>query len=670
MKLDKLEMHNFRQYAGDQVLSFAKDDKKNITIILGENGKGKTGIFRALMYSLYGADHIQQDNKKEPVHLVNINAMKESNIPVDMYVKATFEHLGQKYEITRRRQGVRIRDRITEHDVDDGGVELLITDTEGNVLPEPITDVDTVQKRINDVLDTNIKNFFLFDGEKIDTLAKTNDSVKKEVRDAIQRLLQIDDLDQAIKIIQDEFRDEQREISNSTVNADLKITNDKIESKTQEITELSNRRPYYEKNSEIAQKSIDDNNLKLAENKKIHDIQVEIKNLKTQRGLLEDQKELNKKNVSNDLQKSIPFLLCNKMFSNVQNHLDNETTQTDSIISLTALQQSINSEKCACCGNDLAKHEENLDYVKALLKKYQPSESGEMAESIRLMIRNNKDNYTDDLKKIKDCLINITKVDSKIFECNDKISLKESTIDSQAAKSDEYDNILKNKDAAKQDKINAEASIKANDDKILNLKNEVDDLKSERDNYLKQDQDLAFNEKVVSLLQNLKNDANDIYANFTDSMREKLTSLTTETFNELIDNNNNLIENININKKFELEISQKNGVEFAQDVSQGQRQIVALSFIMALAQMAADDNDELTFPLFMDSPFNRLSFDNRKNLIEKIPDKTSQWILLLTDTELAEKEKMVFQGENRVGMFYRIRQDNVRNSVLTQEALN
>jgi hypothetical protein len=333
------------------------------------------------------------------------------------------------------------------------------------------------------------------------------------------------------------------------------------------------------------------------------------------------------------------------MFSNVQNHLDNETTQTDSIISLTALQQSINSEKCACCGNDLAKHEENLDYVKALLKKYQPSESGEMAESIRLMIRNNKDNYTDDLKKIKDCLINITKVDSKIFECNDKISLKESTIDSQAAKSDEYDNILKNKDAAKQDKINAEASIKANDDKILNLKNEVDDLKSERDNYLKQDQDLAFNEKVVSLLQNLKNDANDIYANFTDSMREKLTSLTTETFNELIDNNNNLIENININKKFELEISQKNGVEFAQDVSQGQRQIVALSFIMALAQMAADDNDELTFPLFMDSPFNRLSFDNRKNLIEKIPDKTSQWILLLTDTELAEKEKWFSKGK-------------------------
>lgn len=670
MKLDKLEMHNFRQYAGDQVLSFAKDDKKNITIILGENGKGKTGIFRALMYSLYGADHIQQDNKKEPVHLVNINAMKESNIPVDMYVKATFEHLGQRYEITRRRQGVRIRDRIMEHDVDDGGVELLITDTEGNVLPEPITDVDTVQKRINDVLDTNIKNFFLFDGEKIDTLAKTDESVKKEVRDAIQRLLQIDNLDQAIKIIQDEFRDEQREISNSTVNADLKITNDKIESKTQEITELSNRRPYYEKNSEIAQKSIDDNNLKLAENKKIHDIQVEIKNLKQQRKLLEDQKESNKKNVSNDLQKSIPFLLCNKMFSNVQNYLDNETTQTDNIISLTALQQSINSEKCACCGNDLAKHEENLDYVKALLKKYQPSESVKMAENIRSMIRNNKDNYNDDLKKVKDRLIDITKVDSDIFDYNDKISLKKSTIDSQAAKSDEYDNILKNRDAAKQDKINAEASIKANDDKILNLKNEVDDLKSERDNYLKQDQDLAFNEKVVSLLQNLKNDANDIYANFTDSMREKLTSLTTETFNELIDNNNNLIENININKKFELEISQKNGVEFAQDVSQGQRQIVALSFIMALAQMAADDNDELTFPLFMDSPFNRLSFDNRKNLIEKIPDKTSQWILLLTDTELAEKEKMVFQGEDRVGMFYRIRQDNVRNSVLTQEALN
>ena len=44
---------------------------------------------------------------------------------------------------------------------------------------------------MNEILDEEIKDFFLFDGEKIDTLAKTNDTVKREVRTAIFKLLQI-----------------------------------------------------------------------------------------------------------------------------------------------------------------------------------------------------------------------------------------------------------------------------------------------------------------------------------------------------------------------------------------------------------------------------------------------------------------------------------------------
>ena len=47
MKLLSIELLNFRQFYGKQKIEFANGDK-NITIIFGENGKGKTGIFRAL----------------------------------------------------------------------------------------------------------------------------------------------------------------------------------------------------------------------------------------------------------------------------------------------------------------------------------------------------------------------------------------------------------------------------------------------------------------------------------------------------------------------------------------------------------------------------------------------------------------------------------------------
>ncbi|UPU39007.1 AAA family ATPase [Erysipelothrix sp. Poltava] len=46
MELIELEMKNFRQYLGQSKIVFAQGNL-NTTVILGENGKGKTGIYRA-----------------------------------------------------------------------------------------------------------------------------------------------------------------------------------------------------------------------------------------------------------------------------------------------------------------------------------------------------------------------------------------------------------------------------------------------------------------------------------------------------------------------------------------------------------------------------------------------------------------------------------------------
>lgn len=54
MILEKLEMENFRQFRGKNCINFSNNSDKNITIVFGENGRGKTGIYRAIMYCLYG----------------------------------------------------------------------------------------------------------------------------------------------------------------------------------------------------------------------------------------------------------------------------------------------------------------------------------------------------------------------------------------------------------------------------------------------------------------------------------------------------------------------------------------------------------------------------------------------------------------------------------------
>lgn len=48
MKLERIILENFRQYFGQQKLNFAKEREKNVTVIHGINGAGKTSLFLAL----------------------------------------------------------------------------------------------------------------------------------------------------------------------------------------------------------------------------------------------------------------------------------------------------------------------------------------------------------------------------------------------------------------------------------------------------------------------------------------------------------------------------------------------------------------------------------------------------------------------------------------------
>lgn len=53
MLMKKLELHNFRQYIGDQSIEFSCDPHKNVTLILGKNTSGKTTLIQAFRWVLY-----------------------------------------------------------------------------------------------------------------------------------------------------------------------------------------------------------------------------------------------------------------------------------------------------------------------------------------------------------------------------------------------------------------------------------------------------------------------------------------------------------------------------------------------------------------------------------------------------------------------------------------
>jgi DNA sulfur modification protein DndD len=104
------------------------------------------------------------------------------------------------------------------------------------------------------------------------------------------------------------------------------------------------------------------------------------------------------------------------------------------------------------------------------------------------------------------------------------------------------------------------------------------------------------------------------------------------------------------------------------DVSEGQKHIIALSFITALASLAVVEKDNKIFPLFIDTPFARLDSEKRGALIKTLPNLTNQLILLLTDTELRDEEKLKFKATKKIGKWYELKQLNEDCTIIQEKS--
>ncbi|MDY6912138.1 MAG: ATP-binding protein, partial [Chloroflexota bacterium] len=113
MILRKMVLENFRQFKGRQEIVFAKGGSSRkspcITVLYGENGRGKTGIYRALMFGLYGESRLSQDEqaKTGELSLVNRHVLElQPEEPVKAVVEIEFTHNDCQYHLHRELVGV------------------------------------------------------------------------------------------------------------------------------------------------------------------------------------------------------------------------------------------------------------------------------------------------------------------------------------------------------------------------------------------------------------------------------------------------------------------------------------------------------------------------------------------------------------------------------------
>lgn len=142
----KLTLSAFGPYAGVEIIDFAKLNNKNIFLITGPTGAGKTTIFDGISFALFGEASGSSRDK---------DSLRSdfASIDIPTYVELEFELRGKKYIIIRYPQQERKKAR---------GEGTVFKTAEANlVLPDEsvITKVNNVDEKISEILSINKSQF-------------------------------------------------------------------------------------------------------------------------------------------------------------------------------------------------------------------------------------------------------------------------------------------------------------------------------------------------------------------------------------------------------------------------------------------------------------------------------------------------------------------------------
>jgi len=179
MKINKVKLHNFSSYEGNNEFDFEITDAgKNIVLIGGKNGAGKTSLFTAIKVALYGPlaygyVGINSHYISKIKDLINSKAFQQEVVEseVQLTLQLKIERDIRNYVITRKWDYT--NQKLTE--------EYTVA-RDGKLLNDQ--ELSYFENYLRSIIPPDLFEFFLFDGEEVGNIFSTS-AYNTYVRNAV-----------------------------------------------------------------------------------------------------------------------------------------------------------------------------------------------------------------------------------------------------------------------------------------------------------------------------------------------------------------------------------------------------------------------------------------------------------------------------------------------------
>ena len=690
MIIKEIEFNNFRIYKGKNRICLTPENDKNIIVVSGNNGFGKTTFLMALVWCLYGKQMEKVDElyKREIAekggygryigNSLNYQAEKEGETRFS--VSITFSDVVIPDTACTEITIIRSYDNATGIDeeldilIDGKSNGLFVGSKEEKLKEEEIFIRDYI-------LPIEIAKFFFFDAEKIVSFAQINTPEQRhELSRAYSQVLGIqkyDDLKNELERIQDDYRKDSAKPEDKVAFNELLAS---IQNDDDEIDRIDERISKNDEDIMIARHDSNELQEKLVREgdlmslSKLNELRIKAEELRANLQSYEAQLK--------ELYNLIPFALAGSLVSEVKIQLDEETAYKKN-----KLQQAGVKDQTEKILNDLEQAKQTFgqhidirirDFyetqIRTLIKKYfyhdidvARFEHFSLLHDFSEMETNS---FADLVIRIKSSKSSFDKLNNEYSKAKAELfSIEKKIREAEKHAENDYVQELRNK----KERIDGHiAQLMQENADMQSCKHQLIDRivasKKQKDILSKKIEVANKNKAVDTVAGKLIYKIQKFLISFKDQKKIALEQKLIEKLHLYL-HKSKLVKNVIVDITGNGDDVDINLYDFDNrkidkgNLSMGERQMFASALLGALVE-----ETEIEFPVFIDSPMQKFDTSHTQNVLTKFYPKVSKQVVLfpLLMKEMTESEYNMISP--LVGKAYLIENSDSGSSFMKVEA--